>query len=223
MSEPIWQSATVLHVEPSAKHMVTLRVRPDRYTPHVAGQHYELRLPGNEQSRKYSVMSSPATQNMLEFGIRPYTDGAVSPRLQAMKPGDKIELRGPSGTGFLWMPAMAGPLILLGGGSGVTPLVAIHSHFRQTYPNGQAVFIVSTQTPEHLIRHLHTHPDVTARFTDADGYIDHDFLRRVIGSQAVNPSVRCYVCGPVGFIDAMVDYLLDLGFAPSSIVSEKFR
>lgn len=223
MIEPLWQPATVLSVEPSAKHMITLRVQPSVPAPHVAGQHYELRLHGDDQSRKYSVMSSPSAPAVLEFGIRPYAQGAVSPRLQSLGSGDQIELRGPFGTGFVWRPPMSGPLILIGGGSGVTPLIAIHRHFREQYPAGLATFVVSAQSPDHVLPHIHNSPDTVLRYTDTDGLIDYAFLQQTIQAHANHPQVHCFVCGPIGFIDAMVDHLLELGFPPSTIVSEKFR
>lgn len=223
MSEPEWQSATVLHVEPSAKHMITLRVQPAQPKPHIAGQHYELRVHGDDESRKYSVMSSPSAPTMLEFGIRPYAAGAVSPRLQSLRPGDQLDIRGPFGTSFLWQPDMIGPLVLLGGGSGVTPLVSMHRHFRELYPNGTVVFVVSAQSPDHVLPHIQHSQDAVLRFTDTQGVIDRPYLQQTIGAHVAHPNVRCFVCGPIGFIDSMVDYLLELGFPPNRVVSEKFR
>jgi ferredoxin-NADP reductase len=98
---------------------------------HRAGQHVDVRLTapdGYQAQRSYSIASAPGLE-LLELTVERLADGEVSPYLtEVLEPGDQVELRGPVGGWFVWEPDTGGPLLLVGGGSGVVPLVAMARH-----------------------------------------------------------------------------------------------
>ncbi len=217
-----WQKARIIENSLAAEDMRSIVVAPKQWIAHKAGQHYEVRIAGTDISRKYSVASSPLRRGVLEFGVQYIPNGLVSPKLWALKPGDEIEIRGPWGESFIWEPALSGPLVLLGAGSGITPLLCIYDSYRAAYPDHMPAFIMSAKN-EHRIMHYEKYKNnFTTRLTAREGRIDKNFLAETIGTVARDSHTRCYVCGPEGFIDAMVDDLLDLGFQEAGIRSEKF-
>ena len=120
-----WRPARIVAVEPSSADMVRVLVEPDEWIAHAPGQHCEIRFPGEELSRKYSIASSPTSAGTFEFGIQVRPRGMLTPRLAAAGSGTPVEVRGPTGRAFAWDPAVRVPLLLLGAGAGVTPLLSI--------------------------------------------------------------------------------------------------
>src|SRR5579859_1408937 len=120
-----WRPATVLRATKAADDIMSIELQPNDWLPHKAGQHYELRLPGHHLSRKYSIVSSPHQTERLEFGVQFLSYGEVSPLLWKLRPGDKLEIRGPLGA-FVWTPETTGPLVLIAAGSGITPLLSMY-------------------------------------------------------------------------------------------------
>jgi len=216
-----WRPAQVIYAEQAARDMVALGLRPEEWIPHAAGQHYELRFPGEELSRKFSIVSSPQRTGELEFGVQILPDGMLSPRLAKCRAGDRLEVRGPSGVAFAWRPADGGPLVLLGGGAGITPLLGIRDHHASSLIDSPLIFVLSAGSPERVYR-ADTCGDVVVRFTGRDGRIDREFLARVLAPALGDPLTRARVCGPVAFMDAMVDHLIDLGIDADRIRSEAF-
>lgn len=224
MNIPTWQMAKVIRAYEEAQGILSLELQPEQWAPHIAGQHYELRLPGDQLSRKYSVVSSPMANGRLFFGVKLFEGGVLSPRLWQLQPGDSVELRGPLGESFIWQPQMGGgPLVLIGAGSGVTPLLAIYDHYQYNYPQGIAVLLVSAKTPAHILQYDRLRDSVIARLTATQGRIDAAYLQSHLNGMACKDQARCFVCGPVDFIDMVVDELLAIGFPPDLIRAEKFE
>lgn len=139
-----WQKAVITDVTQASEDMLSLTVQPEQWVPYKAGQCYETRIPGLRLMRKYSVVSSPHHKNKLEFGVQLLPYGAVSPQMWKLKAGDSLDIRGPFGT-FTWDTSMDGPVILIGGGSGITPLISMYHYIRSVRPSGEIVFIVSAK------------------------------------------------------------------------------
>lgn len=217
-----WRPARVVSNGPGCEDMVSLLLEPEEPLPHRAGQHYELRLPGSELSRKYSVVSPPEDVNRLEFGVQLLPRGMVSPRLAAARPGDRIELRGPLGEAFVWAPECGSSLILLGGGAGITPLLSIYEHFIRCFPDGGKVFLMSAKAPQRIYRYERCRDWLTTRFTDGEPRLTRDDLASFIGDLLHDPAASARICGPSGFIDVMVDNLIELDFPETKIRSEAF-
>ena len=216
-----WQKAVITQVAPASDDMLSLTVKPERWQPHKAGQCYEIRIPGSRLMRKYSVVSSPHNQGELEFGIQLLPYGAISPKMWELKVGDTLDIRGPFGT-FTWEPSAGEPLILIGGGSGITPLISIYTYAKKMHPQGKVIFIISAKHAGRVMHYEKLKKHVVTRFTATDGRVDKEFLIKNIGEFAASPLARCYVCGPEGFASDTVDILLGMGFKDPAIMFEGF-
>lgn len=224
-----WRRATVVSVEPAAIDMVALAIRPLEPTPHRAGQHYELRFPGEELMRNYSIVSSPRTAELLEFGVKVLPTGMLSRRLAAAVAGDEIEIRGPLGQAFVWTPEMGAPLVLIGAGAGITPLLSMYDLFAGT-PPGEApispgerpLFLVSAKSADRIFRYERYRHVMTTRFTATAGRLDATSIAAFCAPVLDATGAGFRVCGPGGFITTVVDTLLYLGFDESRVRSEAF-
>jgi len=214
----MWQRAKIVGSEQAAEDIKSIVVRPEHWTPHKAGQHYELRMPGSEFMRKYSVVSSPSRGRELEFGVQLIPGGVLSPKLWAADIDDEIEIQGPWGESFIWEPRMSGPLVLLGAGSGITPLLSICDAYHDAGGN-DCTFIMSAKNERRVMRYESLRDSLVTRFTEQDGRISEVFLKEYTKP---TPATLCYICGPDGFIDDMVDFLIELGFPEVGIKSERF-
>ena len=218
----MWQRTIILKSEQVAEDMRSVLVRPIHWVPHKAGQHYELRIPGSLMSRKYSVVSSPNRTGVLEFGIQLIKNGVLSPKLWQMKEGGEIEIQGPLGESFVWEPSLGGPLILIGAGSGITPLLCMYDAYMESNPERECIFIMSAKNERNIMRYDKLRDSLVTRFTEREKRVNKEFLEQVTDTVSSKNAARCYVCGPDGFIDSVVDYLLELDFPASNIRSERF-
>src|SRR5262245_8237640 len=129
-SEPVavpWQSATVVDIVRETDRAKTFRLHLEAPSPHLAGQHYVVRLTapdGYTASRSYSIASPPDRSPTVDITVERLEGGEVSEFLHdVVEPGDEIEVRGPIGRWFVWDGGE--PALLVGGGSGVVPLMAM--------------------------------------------------------------------------------------------------
>jgi ferredoxin-NADP reductase len=147
-----WQTATVLAVHDETPRARTLRLALPEPRRHLAGQHYVLRLTapdGYTASRSYSVASAPDDTGEIELTIEKLVDGEVSEFVHdVVLPGDELEVRGPIGGFFAW--AGDSPALLVGGGSGVVPLMAMLRLARRTGRADLVRMVVSVRSPEDL-------------------------------------------------------------------------
>src|SRR3954468_15753058 len=127
----VWQTVELVAKQPETPTAATLRFAPDGWPGHRAGQHLDVRLTaddGYQAQRSYSIASAPE-DGALALTVERLDDGEVSPYLvDDMAPGDVLEVRGRIGGWFVWDVADGGPLLLVGGGSGVVPLMAMIRH-----------------------------------------------------------------------------------------------
>ena len=133
MAGPIsWQLATVTAIRDETPTVRSFSLRVPAWTGHRPGQHVDLRLTaedGYSVERSYSIASEPERADEIEITVERIDDGEVSPFLHdVVVVGDRVELRGPIGGYFVWEAALGGPLLLVAGGSGVVPLMAMLRH-----------------------------------------------------------------------------------------------
>ncbi len=222
-----WQTARVIAIRDEAPRVKTFRLDLGAPTGHRAGQHYVLRLTapdGYTAQRSYSVASAPDGGNELELTVERLEDGEVSGYLHdVVEQGDELEVRGPIGGFFVWED---GPALLVGGGSGVVPLMAMLRLARATGRADLVRLVASVRGPTDLyyadelpgpevtVVHSRVAPPGSAR---PAGRLNADDL-----APLVRPDATAYVCGSTGFADAASTLLVELGHPVEQIRVERF-
>jgi ferredoxin-NADP reductase len=229
---------TVLTVRPETPHASTLVVDVPDWPGHLAGQHVDLRLTaedGYQAERSYSIASPPEDGGHLALTIERLEDGEVSTYLSdEVRPGDAFELRGPIGGYFTWQAADGGPLVLLGGGSGLVPLAAMLRHRANAGAEVDARLLVSARHLDDVFYRdeldAMASQGVEVRYTLTgsappgwDGWsrrVDADMLRDLGPEPARRP--RVYVCGPTPFVEHVANLLVAAGHEPQRVKTERF-
>ena len=229
-----WRLAEVRDVVRETPTAATLRLDVDGWPGHRAGQHVDVRLTaedGYQAQRSYSIASAPE-EGAPALTVERLDDGEVSPYLvDEVRPGDQLELRGPVGGWFTWDARQGGPLLLVAGGSGLVPLMAMVRHRRLAGSDAPLRLILSVRTPEDVL-----YADEVAALGDAavltytreappgwtglTGRLDARALAEAGWPPADEP--RVFVCGPTAFVEAVADALLAAGHAPGRIRTERF-
>jgi ferredoxin-NADP reductase len=209
------------------------------WTGHLPGQHVDIRLTaedGYSTERSYSIASAPNGSH-IELTVERLEDGEVSPYLtEVLSPGDPLELRGPIGGYFAWHPEDVSPVLLIGGGSGVAPLMAMARTRIASGSTAVMRLVYSTRSPATLlyaaeVQNLAARNDgLTADviYTRAAppgwngpvGRLGAGRLRELAAS--LGPGVQCFVCGPTGFVEGTANVLVGLGLGPRQIRTERF-
>jgi ferredoxin-NADP reductase len=237
----IWQSAIVVAIEsrtPTIKSFFFRLALPLHFAP---GQHMDVRLTapdGYEAQRSYSIASAPESNDSIELAIERLEDGEVSPFFHdTVAVGDEIELRGPIGGHFIWSADDGGPVLLVGGGSGVVPLACMLRHRAACSSNAPMTLVYSARTAADLLygdelRALDTRndgfrffPTLTRELNPAPGVrlgrIDAPLLGTALASLPAPPKVA-FVCGTNAFVEAAASALLELGLPPAVIRTERY-
>jgi ferredoxin-NADP reductase len=235
-----WQGVTVLAIVAETPRVKTLRLGPNHWPGHLAGQHADVRLTaedGYHAARSYSIASPPEAPG-LELTVDRLDDGEVSPYLtDQLQAGDTLELRGPIGGHFVWSADRArNPLLLVGGGSGVVPLMCMLRHRRLSDSPVPAVLLYSVRTREDVIYHrelsdlAHNDPRFELRITltrdDAPGWsgafgrIDLATVRAQL--ERLGGIADSFVCGNNQFVEAASALLLKAGQPAEAIRTERF-
>lgn len=220
-----WQSATLIKSQQTATDIKSLFFKPSEWIPHKAGQHYDIRLTsenGYQAERSYSVASAPENTGELEFGVQLLPDGEVSPFLWTATPGTQVEIKGPLGGHFIWDHTMPGPLVLIGGGSGIVPLLSMYRHSQNHKSNREIRFIISAKSVDKIMYYDQLKSMLISRITSTEGHIDTPFLTPYLKPLAPDMPM-IYVCGPTAFVEAISDILVGpLGLNPHLIRTERF-
>jgi ferredoxin-NADP reductase len=220
-----WQQAVIERIVPRTPRVISvfLNVPLDTY---VAGQHVDVRLTapdGYQAERSYSIASAPGNPD-IELVIERLDDGEVSPFFHDVaRPGDTIEVRGPIGGHFIWRPQDGGPILLIGGGSGVVPLMSITRAWSTAEPKTQLLLAYSARSWEDLIFRDEL-LDIQARepsFTfiaattrgarhredDFDRRLDRSLLRQLLARWS-HLARDVYVCGSNAFVETVTSSLV---------------
>ncbi len=232
-----WQPAEVVEVVTETARVRTLAFDVPGWPGHRAGQHVDVRLTaedGYRAERSYSIGSAP-DGSRIELTVERIEDGEVSPYLtEELRPGDTIELRGPVGGYFVWEPALGGPLLLVAGGSGIVPLMAMLRVRAAAGSNADARLLVSSRSWDDVIyreeldrlsgnglRVVHTLTrSQPPGWTGHARRVDAEMLAEVGPGPAERP--RAYVCGPTPFVEIVAGALVGLGHDPVAIKTERF-
>jgi ferredoxin-NADP reductase len=224
-----WQIATVASVKQETPSVKSFRLTVPMWMPHLPGQHYDVRLTapdGYQAQRSYSIASSPLTEGEIELTIDCLLDGEVSPYFHdVVEPGDQIEVRGPFASYFVWHGTEPGPVLLVGGGSGVVPLMAMLRHRRRVDPDTPMRLLYSVRTADDVIYADELGDETTLTFTREPpaGWSGHTGrLDAGLVGKAAQGAMTAYVCGSHGFVETASDLLVGAGLRPEWIRTERF-
>jgi ferredoxin-NADP reductase len=224
-----WQIGTVTAIKRETPRVKSFVIALPMWMAHLPGQHYEVRLTapdGYSAQRSYSVASSPLDEGEIELTIDCLEDGEVSPYFHdVVSDGDEVEVRGPFTSYFVWRGEQ--PALLVGGGSGVVPLMSMLRHRRRTMPelpmrlaysvrNYDDVIYADELGDDTVLTYTRTPPP---QWTGHRGRIDAQFLADAAREMT---SGIAFVCGSNGFVESASTLLLDIGFGAQQIRTERF-
>ena len=242
MVQPVlaWQAGRVTAIRPETRQTKSFSFALPKWMAHRPGQHYDVRLTapdGYQTERSYSIASPPERLGEIDLTVERIPDGEVSPYLHdVLMPGDQLELRGPIGGYFVWEVSLGGPLLLIGGGSGVVPLMAMLRHRAAQHSTLPARILYSSRTAEDVI-----YRDELDGMAAADptfepfytftrqpppgwtGYrrrIDATMLAEVM--RPFDRRARVYVCGPTLLVEAVANALVQMELPIEQIRTERF-
>jgi ferredoxin-NADP reductase len=232
-----WHVAEIADVRPETERVKTLALEVPSWPGHRAGQHVDVRLTaddGYQAQRSYSIASA-AGGARVELTVERIDDGELSPYLtEEAHVGDRFELRGPVGGYFVWDQNPGGSVLLVGGGSGVVPLMAM---VRQRAANGDSVptrMLYSARSWEDVIYRdelerigqrgdgfeiVYTLTrDQPPGWTGYSRRVDQELLAEIVPEELA----LTFVCGPTPFVETVAEALVGLGHEPSRIKTERF-
>ena len=235
----LWRVGEVAEVVEETPRTKSLMLSVPGWEGHTAGQHLDVRLTapdGYQAQRSYSIASAPEDER-LAITVDRIEDGEVSPYLTGeLMAGDGLELRGPIGGYFAWEAQQGGPLLLVAGGSGVVPLMAMLRHRAAAGSDVPARLLYSARSQEEVI-----YRDELVRIAEEDeklevvhtltrsqpegweGYarrIDEEMLREI--SPAPSEKPLAFVCGPTPLVESGAAALVELGHDPNRVKTERF-
>lgn len=234
-----WLYANVVEIIVETPRAKSLVLSVPGWAGHRAGQHVDIRLSaedGYQVQRSYSISSAPDGER-VELTVERLDDGEVSPYLtDELRLGDKVELRGPIGGYFAWDIADGGPVLLVSGGSGVAPLMAMIRHRAVAGSKVPTRLLFSSRSFDEIIfreeldrlaaadaRLEVFHTLTRSQPPGWSGYqrrIDEAMLAEVAPSPAEQPLI--YVCGPTRLVESVASTLVALGHEPARIKTERF-
>ncbi|CDX26901.1 Oxidoreductase FAD-binding domain-containing protein [Mesorhizobium sp. ORS 3324] len=236
-----WQTATIIRIEKRTPRVTSFWFRPSRPFTHLAGQHVDVRLTapdGYQARRSYSIASAPEAGAGIELAIERLDDGEVSPFFHDVaEVGDEIELRGPLGGHFVWQVSDGGPVLLVGGGSGVVPLMAMVRHRTLRNSAVPVVLMLSARVWDEVIFRDELIAlddrldgfDLVLTLTREPAKRPADHSRRIDVAMVIEaierlpkPPALAYVCGSNAFVSAAAQALIDAGVPAGIIRTERY-
>lgn len=235
-----WQLATVTRIIDETPGVKTFTLALPAWVRHLSGQHYDIRLTapdGYQAERSYSVASEPERVGEIDITVELIEDGEVSPYLhEVLEVGDQFEVRGPIGGYFVWDSEPDDAALLVAGGSGIVPLMAMIRHRAAIGSTVRTRLLYSARTLEGVIYRaeierlcdLNDGLDVVYTLTRGNPAGWSGYTRRVdeamLGdvSRPLGPSIRSYVCGPTPLVESVAEGLVATGLEPERIKTERF-
>lgn len=227
-----WQIADVEQIRVETPRAKTFRLRLPMWMPHLPGQHYDVRLTapdGYRAERSYSIASSPLEEGVVELTIDRLDGGEVSTYFHdVLVEGDQVEVRGPFASYFVWRGEE--PVLLIGGGSGVVPLICMLRHRRRSAPDLPMRLIYSARTRREVLFADELGDDTIVALTRELEGATVEGLSRVhlgrifpglIDAEAFATGLA-FVCGSDSFVEPMTRMLLAAGYSPERIRTERF-
>jgi len=232
-----WQPAKVIQVLSETPRVKTIAFDVEGWLGHRAGQHVDVRLTaedGYQAERSYSIASAPSGRR-IELTVERLDDGEVSTYLtDELRPGDRIELRGPIGGYFVWEPTQGGPLLLIAGGSGIVPLMAMIRERARAGSHVGTKLLFSSRSWDDII-----YRDELGRLSGDGLSVVHTltrsqpptwdgYARRIDQEMLIEAGIdpddrpRVYVCGPTPFVEAVANALVQLGHEALRVKTERF-
>jgi ferredoxin-NADP reductase len=235
----VWRIGEVVETRPEAPHAKSIILEVPGWEGHKAGQHVDVRLTaedGYQAQRSYSIASAPE-DGRLALVVERLEDGEVSPYLtDELRSGDKLELRGPIGGWFTWEARDGGPLLLVAGGSGIAPLMAMIRHRAAARSEAPTRLLYSSRSREDTIyveefdrlaaedaalEVIHTLTrSQPPGWTGYSRRIDREMLDAVAPSPQERP--LAFVCGPTPLVETVATVLVELGHDPARVKTERF-
>jgi ferredoxin-NADP reductase len=235
-----WQVATVVALKDETPHVRTITLDVPGLAAYRPGQHLDIRLTaadGYQAQRSYSIASAPGNGGRLDLTVERVEGGEVSPFLhEEVIVGDRFEVRGPIGGYFVWDGTMTGPLLLVAGGSGIAPLMAMVRHRAAIASTVPCTLLYSSKTAADIIygaelealaargdslRIFHTLTrEQPPGWTGYSRRIDQQMLSEVLAAAGASPAV--FACGPTPLVEVVATNLVALGLAPSQVRTERF-
>ncbi len=234
-----WQLGELVELVQETPRVASLYLNVPDWPGHAAGQHVDVRLTAEDgyvAERSYSI-ASPPEDSRLALTVERLDDGEVSPYLVGeLKVGDRLELRGPIGGYFVWRAGEDAPLLLVGGGSGVVPLMAMLRHRAKASRKAPARLLYSSRTLADVIYRdeleqlgsardglsvFHTLTrEKPAGWTGYTRRLDESMMKEVAWPEEQMPAV--FICGPTSFVEAAASLLVTMGYPPQSVRTERF-
>ncbi|PZG17343.1 oxidoreductase [Micromonospora craterilacus] len=234
-----WLPARLVERRVETPTAQTLLLEVPGWPAHLPGQHVDIRLTapdGYQAARSYSL-AAPADGDRIELTVQRVPDGEVSPFLiETYREGDPVEVRGPVGGWFIWRPAQTEPVLLVAGGSGVVPLMAMVRARRAAGSRAPFRLIYSVRTPTDVF-----YADELRRRVRDDAGLDvayvytrqapegwrgepHRLSLADVNTHGWPPDLEplVYVCGPTGFVETVSDLLVGLGHPARRVRTERF-
>ncbi|MBY0381162.1 MAG: ferredoxin reductase [Xanthobacteraceae bacterium] len=236
-----WQTATITCIVRQTPRVTSFYLKPSLPFHYRAGQHVDVRLTapdGYRAQRSYSIASAPENGGVFELAIERLSDGEVSSFFHDVaSDGDEIELRGPLGGHFVWSVADGGPLFLIGGGSGVVPLMSMLRHRAANASPVPAVLLFSARSWDEVIFRdellaLHEKHDgfqlvltltreASRREGDYARRIDRMLIEEVLAKFPTTPE-QVLICGNNPFAETASRVVFEAGISASSIKTERY-
>jgi ferredoxin-NADP reductase len=236
-----WQSCVIVEIVQQTPSIKSFFLRLSKPFAHIAGQHIDVRLTapdGYSAMRSYSIASSTISSPIIELAIERLPDGEVSQFFHDVATtGDEIELRGPLGGHFLWPEPSVEPVLLMGAGSGLVPLMAMIRHRCALAQAVPTALLLSARTAEDVLfsEELHSIEISDPAFVLALAITREkpsrasDFARRIDGKMIQETVARLhrkptqvFVCGSNGFVNIATDGAQLAGLNSSIIKTERY-
>ncbi len=239
-SRLLWQEATVEKIIEQTPTVKSYSLRPAKPFSFVAGQHVDVRLTapdGYQAQRSYSIGSAPGGET-IELVVERLDEGEVSPFFhEVVAVGDTIEMRGPIGGHFNWLPGEGGPILLIGGGSGVVPLVSMLRERQRSGSNAPFVLVYSARTfadvifRDELMRHAEADAGFALILTltreaapvagARQGRINREVIADALSRLGGAPRLA-FICGATAFVEVASMFLVEAGVPPGRVRTERY-